>query len=429
MRRFPALDTTFNHVSCPMVAYVVAMAAAAAFINPTCTLSFVMLASTKTPTMKKQRQAKTMPYSQLPATTSTSAIRLPPKDDPTFVPPDIINNGQISEVACIDAAKLMRRVIVPVSTDVCVSGNVGVSYVHWKAQPTTTTKQQQRMLPLLLVHGFDSSCLEYRRLGPILSSLGVDVYCVDLLGWGYTQLDQNITYSAKAKIEALKGFWQAVGYNKEVVVGGASLGGAAVIEYAANILEEQRRKNNHDDNKLDSNNDGSSFIRGTVLIDAQGFVDGIGPMSSLPPPLAKLGISVLKSNWLRSTANQMSYYNKAIFATEDAVKVGRLHTLRDGWDEGMLSFMSSGGFRPMTRVSSIVLPSLILWGRQDTILDGQEFTTKFCKTMPNAQLRWIEECGHVPHLEQPEVTADVIVEFLMSEELRPSTPTTTTFSS
>jgi pimeloyl-ACP methyl ester carboxylesterase len=125
----------------------------------------------------------------------------------------------------------------------------------------------------------------------------------------------------------------------------------------------------------------------------------------------------------------MSYYNKAIFATEDAVKVGRLHTLRDGWDEGMLSFMSSGGFRPMTRVSSIVLPSLILWGRQDTILDGQEFTTKFCKTMPNAQLRWIEECGHVPHLEQPEVTADVIVEFLMSEELRPSTPTTTTFSS
>ena len=42
--------------------------------------------------------------------------------------------------------------------------------------------------------------------------------------------------------------------------------------------------------------------------------------------------------------------------------------------------------------------------------------------MPNAQLHWIEECGHVPHLEQPEVTANVIVEFLMSKELRPSTP-------
>jgi pimeloyl-ACP methyl ester carboxylesterase len=407
-----------------MEAFVVAMAVAA-FINPT--LSFVMLASTTPPTMKMQRrQSKTMTYS-LPPT----AIRIPPQDnDPTFVPPDIINNGQISEVACIDAAKLMRRVLVPVSTNVCATGTVGISYIHWKAAeprttttiiPTTKQQQQRIMLPLLLVHGFDSSCLEYRRLGPILSSLGVDVYCVDLLGWGYTQLDQaaNITYSAKAKIEALKSFWNVVGYNSDVVVGGASLGGAAVIEYAANILDEQRRNNDDDDTSSSST---GSFIRGMVLIDAQGFVDGIGPMSALPSPLAKLGISVLKSNWLRSTANQMSYYNKATFATEDALKIGRLHTLREGWENGMLSFMSSGGFRPMTKVSSIDVPSLILWGRQDTILDGEEFATKFCESMPNAQLHWIEECGHVPHLEQPEVTANVIVEFLMSKELRPSTP-------
>jgi pimeloyl-ACP methyl ester carboxylesterase len=330
--------------------------AVAAFINPT--LSFVMLASTTPPsTMKTQRrQSKTMTYS-LP----TTAIRIPPQDDdPTFVPPDIINDGQISEVACINAAKLMRRVVVPVSTNVCATGTVAISYIHWKAaQPITTTKQQQqRMLPLLLVHGFDSSCLEYRRLGPILSSLGVDVYCVDLLGWGYTQLDMaaNITYSAKAKIEALKSFWNVVGYNSDVVVGGASLGGTAVIEYAANILDEQRRNNDDDD----ASSSTGSFIRGMVLIDAQGFVDGIGPMSALPSPLAKLGISVLKSNWLRSTANQMSYYNKATFATEDALKIGRLHTLREGWENGMLSFMSSGGFRPMTKVSSIDIPSLIL---------------------------------------------------------------------
>lgn len=32
--------------------------------------------------------------------------------------------------------------------------------------------------------------------------------------------------------------------------------------------------------------------------------------------------------------------------------------------------------------------------------------------MPNASLIWIEECGHVPHLEQPEKTAEAIVSFL-----------------
>jgi hypothetical protein len=34
--------------------------------------------------------------------------------------------------------------------------------------------------------------------------------------------------------------------------------------------------------------------------------------------------------------------------------------------------------------------------------------------LPNAQLRWIEECGHVPHLEQPEETAEAIASFLTS---------------
>ncbi|EED88029.1 hypothetical protein THAPSDRAFT_38512, partial [Thalassiosira pseudonana CCMP1335] len=253
-------------------------------------------------------------------------------------------------------------------------------------------KRKENTLPLLLVHGFDSSALEYRRLGPQLAKLGVDVYCVDLLGWGYTQLDDVNSFSAKAKVEALKGFWKTVGSNGEVVVGGASLGGAATIEFAAENFE--------------------GFVRGTVLIDAQGFVDGIGPMSFLPAPLARAGIKVLQSVPLRNSANQMSYHNPETYATEDALKVGRLHCLREGWEDGMLSFMQSGGFRPKEKVSQINVPSLVLWGRQDGILEGKEFAQKFIDTMPDAQLQWIEECGHVPHLEQPEVTASCILDFL-----------------
>lgn len=142
---------------------------------------------------------------------------------------------------------------------------------------------------------------------------------------------------------------------------------------------------------------------------SKGFVDGIGPMSFLPAPLARAGIKVLKSEPLRSSANQMSYYDKDTFATDDALKVGRLHCLRDCWD-----------FKPATKVSKIDVPSLVLWGRQDGILDGNEFANKFVETMPNAQLQWIEECGHVPHLEQPEVTAKLISDFLQSEEVRPN---------
>lgn len=36
--------------------------------------------------------------------------------------------------------------------------------------------------------------------------------------------------------------------------------------------------------------------------------------------------------------------------------------------------------------------------------------------MPNAELRWVEECGHVPHLEQPDKTAELISDFLSSDK-------------
>lgn len=37
---------------------------------------------------------------------------------------------------------------------------------------------------------------------------------------------------------------------------------------------------------------------------------------------------------------------------------------------------------------------------------------RFVTEMPNARLVWVEECGHVPHLEQPDETARAIMDFV-----------------
>ncbi|KAL3803740.1 hypothetical protein ACHAWO_003375 [Cyclotella atomus] len=353
-----------------------------------------------------------VPRTNLLGAASTSRLQIANnriQQDLTFTPPD---TSIISEELCTAAASRMKRVMVPVSTDVSDTGYVGVSYIHWKASAKASSATAEKICPLMLVHGFDSSSLEYRRLGPKLAALGVDVYCVDLLGWGYTQLDGVKSFSAQAKVDALKGFWETVGKNEQVVVGGASLGGAAVIEFASQNL--YRSGETTDESVRDDGDDynDSGFVKGTILIDAQGFVDGIGPISFLPSPLAKLGIQVLKSTPLRESANQMSYHDPTTFATQDALNVGRLHCLREGWEESMLSFMQSGGFRPATKVGQITVPSLVLWGRQDGILKGEEFANKFVETLPDGELRWIEECGHVPHLEKPDETAALIREFL-----------------
>lgn len=316
-----------------------------------------------------------------------------PKDDTSFLPPvDPLQEDDVTDPDSIAAASKMRRVFVPVPEYISSNGEVGISYIHW---PATNTNNRNKKMPVLLVHGFDSSSLEYRRLGPLLASQGVDVYAVDLLGWGFTQVSPLCEdYSANAKVDALASFWSTIGNNQPVAIGGASLGGAAAIEFAS--LPD-------------------SPAKACILIDAQGFVDGVGPVVSLlPDPLARLGVSVLKSVPLRKSANQMSYYDKETFATEDALKIGRVHCLRDGWEESMMSFMSSGGFKPKSKVPLVEQRTCVIWGRQDTILDGETYANKFMETLPNPsnELVWIEECGHVPHLEQPLKTAQVISQFL-----------------
>lgn len=37
---------------------------------------------------------------------------------------------------------------------------------------------------------------------------------------------------------------------------------------------------------------------------------------------------------------------------------------------------------------------------------------RFVDEMPNARLVWVEECGHVPHLEQPQEAAKAIFSFV-----------------
>ena len=57
-------------------------------------------------------------------------------------------------------------------------------------------------------------------------------------------------------------------------------------------------------------------------------------------------------------------------------------------------------------------PTLVLWGRQDKILPPEQYVDKFVSDLEEARLEWVNDCGHVPHLEQPQRTADLIADFL-----------------
>jgi pimeloyl-ACP methyl ester carboxylesterase len=62
------------------------------------------------------------------------------------------------------------------------------------------------------------------------------------------------------------------------------------------------------------------------------------------------------------------------------------------------------------KIAKIDKQTLILWGDSDRIL-GTGDAEKFRNAIAQSQLIWLQNCGHVPHLEQPQITAQQILEF------------------
>ena len=66
--------------------------------------------------------------------------------------------------------------------------------------------------PVLLLHGFDSSSLEFRRLWPVLEE-AAETWAVDLVGWGFSDSgaarhQKEMKLGPKQKRDHLYSFWQ-----------------------------------------------------------------------------------------------------------------------------------------------------------------------------------------------------------------------------
>jgi pimeloyl-ACP methyl ester carboxylesterase len=62
-------------------------------------------------------------------------------------------------------------------------------------------------------------------------------------------------------------------------------------------------------------------------------------------------------------------------------------------------------------------PALIVWGREDRIVPV-ECGELYRRALPNATLRVLERCGHLPWLEQPAVFARLVLDFLSDRSPR-----------
>ena len=257
-------------------------------------------------------------------------------------------------------------------------------------KPVMTTYSQMGAggTPILLLHGFDSSLMEFRRLMPLLAPHH-ETWAIDLLGFGLTDRPQGIEFSATTIKHHLYNTWQTL-INQPVILVGASMGGAAAIDFCLTYPDA---------------------VSTLVLLDSVGLTQAPDMGKFMVPPLSWMAAEFLRNRRVRQGISRSAYFDKTL-ASPDALACSMLHVAAPYWRRAIISFTRSGGYTFFSRtlVETIACPTLVIWGQNDEIL-GTKDAEGFEDAIATSKLVWCDRCGHVPHLEQPDATAQQILDF------------------
>jgi pimeloyl-ACP methyl ester carboxylesterase len=295
---------------------------------------------------------------------------------PNFLPKDV---NLLTDAMSIEFAQSIQRIMIPLTIG---SRNFTVDTAFVRVIKAENKSEP----PILLLHGFDSSMLEFRRLLPKLA-IDRSVFAIDLLGFGFTDRTSINVITPEIIKAQVYGFWQTVMGRQPMTLVGASMGGAAAIDFALAYPE---------------------LVKQLVLLDSAGFAKAPVLAKYMVPPLSDWATNFLRSPNVRRGVSLRAYADPA-FVTADAECCAALHLQMPNWSEGLAMFTRSGGYGFLSdRISEISTPTQIIWGRQDRIL-GTKDAARFERTIVNSTLYWLDDCGHVPHLEKPEKTARIIL--------------------
>lgn len=300
---------------------------------------------------------------------------------PGFLPAAV---ERIRDEPAIRLAKRIER--VPIQT--------GFSQSPILSSCVRPLKQQQDRDPVLLLHGFDSSCLEWRYTYPLLEEAGLEAWAVDILGWGFSDLEKRPPGDVASKREHLYQFWRSY-IRRPMVLVGPSLGAAVAIDFTVNYPEA---------------------VSKLIFISASVYAEGTRDMTRMPRFVPYAGVFLLKSLPLRYFATLLAFYKipggpAGLF---DWVQIGRLHCLLPWWEDALVDFMMNGGYNVLNQINQVKHKCLILWGEEDGIISNKQ-AYRLHQELPDAILRQVRECGHIPHVEKPSEVLKHVLDFLGTE--------------
>ena len=231
---------------------------------------------------------------------------------------------------------------------------------------------------ILMLHGFDSCFLEFRRLVPLLEH-DYKLIIPDLYGFGFCPRPKINNYGFESVISHLNQILDDFALNSPIGILGASMGGAVAMELT--------RRNPNKISRL-------------LLLSPAGLCND---PKHIPWPLDQLGVWFLKQPCIRKNLCRQAFANPRESVGKAEEEIASIHLNVPGWHRSLASFARNGG----VAYSKKTIPSHpinVLWGAQDRIISTS--VRKESMLLLNRPLIEIEDCGHLPHLDKPNIVAE-----------------------
>ncbi len=249
-------------------------------------------------------------------------------------------------------------------------------------------------VPVLFLHGLGNSAFNWRKniraIGRRYRAITLDLpgHGKSDLVWFPYRLEDAAAFAVRV-LDALK-------IDSAHLVGN-SLGGAIALETALTYPQRVR----------------SLTLVGSVGLGRE--IAGFLKLGSLPM-LGEYGHRPNEQS-VRKLLRTLVHDPAAI--EEAAVEEMLTFRRRPGAVKGILRMLRSGvtflgqrgSIRRDDRLAALERPLLVAWGRQDPVVPASH-GEKAAKRAGKGRLRIFEECGHWPHLEQPETFNALLLDFL-----------------
>jgi pimeloyl-ACP methyl ester carboxylesterase len=246
--------------------------------------------------------------------------------------------------------------------------------------------------PVVLVHGFSVPYFIYDPTFEFLVNSGFRVLRYDLIGRGFSDRSR-VAYNIHLFVRQLKDLLDALNF-KWVNLVGLSMGGPITASFISQ----------HQD-----------YVSRHVLIDPAGAkritLSWLLEAAKLPI-IGELALGLFGSgNMVRGIASDI-FDPKLVEHFQSQYKIQMQYK---GFKHAILSTMRNGMLESFhetyVRVGMLKKPTLLFWGKNDTTIPFEN-SRVLLEAIPHAEFHPIENCGHIPHYEQPEIVNPILLEFL-----------------